>query len=275
MKIMCDLCPKHCVLNDGQVGFCLGRKNDGNQIIAENYGRVTSIALDPIEKKPLYMFFPRNMVLSIGSYGCNLKCPFCQNHTISQIGSKNIESMYVSPEELIKKAIELIPRGNIGIAYTYNEPLIGYEYILDCSKLAKQYHLKNILVTNGTITKKYLENLLPYIDAMNIDLKGFTEDFYKTLCGDLKTVMNTIELSYKKTHIELTKLIIPTMNDDIEDMENMCEWIKSLSENIPLHISRFFPRYKMQNYEPTPIKLIYELSNIAKKYLKNVFVGNC
>jgi len=270
----CTLCFHQCQLNEGQVGFCRARKNINGLMIPLNYGKITSLALDPIEKKPLHQFYPGSNILSIGSFGCNLRCAFCQNFEISMCDEVGVPSIFMSPAEVVKKAVELIEEGNIGIAYTYNEPLIAYEYVLDCARLAHEQSLKNVLVTNGSISEKPLSELLPYIDAMNIDLKGFTEAFYRKLNGDLQTVKRFIELSYTECHVELTTLIIPGENDSEADMEAEAKWIAGLDPEIPLHITRFFPRYQWIDKEPTSKKVLYRLADIARKYLTNVYVGN-
>jgi len=162
MKVTCELCPHHCVLNEGQTGLCNARKNCGGKIICENYGKLTSLALNPIEKKPLQRFYPGSKILSVGSYGCNLCCPFCQNSQISMTDGEHIQMVEVSPEALVEKALERVSKGNIGIAYTYNEPLVGYEYVRDCAKLAKERDLKNVVVTNGCISEQPLKELLPH-----------------------------------------------------------------------------------------------------------------
>ena len=270
----CTLCFHQCQLNEGQVGFCRARKNVNGLIIPLNYGKITSLALDPIEKKPLHQFYPGSKILSIGSFGCNLRCPFCQNYEIAMSDEVGVPSIFMSPAEVVKKAVELIEEGNIGIAYTYNEPLIAYEYVLDCARLAHEQSLKNVLVTNGSISEKPLSELLPYIDAMNIDLKGFTEAFYRKLNGDLQTVIRFIQLSYTECHVELTTLIIPGENDSEADMEAEAKWIAGLDPEIPLHITRFFPRYQWIDKEPTSKEVLYRLADIARKYLTHVYVGN-
>jgi len=275
MKVKCEICPHHCVLEDGQTGICRARKNSGGEIICENYGRVTSIALDPIEKKPLRRFYPGSKILSVGSYGCNLRCPFCQNSDIAMASGNKIETKFVPPEILIEKALELTTQGNIGIAYTYNEPLVGYEYVYDCSKLAKQNKLKNVIVTNGTICEKPLKELLPFIDAMNIDLKCFTERFYKMIGGDLETVKQTIKLASNVCHVEITTLIVPGENDGEAEIVELSEWLASVNPEIPLHITRFFPRWKMTDKDATPVKTIYNLAHSARKHLQYVYEGNC
>ena len=182
-----------CRLKPGQFGRCGARKNVNGMIVCENYGRITALALDPIEKKPLSMFYPGSVILSVGSFGCNLNCPFCQNYDISMENADEAETVFLAPEKLALKASELRARGNIGVAYTYNEPLTGYEYVRDAAKIVKQYGMKNVLVTNGAFSEAVEESLLPYIDAMNVDLKGIREEYYRKLGGDLGTVQNFIK----------------------------------------------------------------------------------
>lgn len=271
---ICEICPHHCRLSVGEIGKCRARFNDGKKITALNYGEITSIALDPIEKKPLYKFFPGNRILSVGSYGCNLNCPFCQNHEISMADS-SFPTRKITPEQLAALAKELIPQKNIGVAFTYNEPFISYEFILDTSEILHKMNLKSVLVTNGTVSSGALRKILPLIDAMNIDLKGFSQEIYNKLGGNFETVRKTIEISAQNCHVEITSLIVPTMNDSAEEMNKEAAWIAQISENIPLHISRFFPRYKITDIAPTPIKKIYELVEVAKRHLNFVYAGNC
>lgn len=273
--VRCEICPHHCKIKEGHVGLCKGRTNKNGEIISENYGRLTGLALDPIEKKPLYHFHSGSNILSVGSYGCNLNCPFCQNCDISMVGSGEIDTAVVTCEELVEKALSLKNRGNIGIAYTYNEPLIGYEFVRDCATLAKEKGLRNFVVTNGYICEEPLKELLPVIDAFNIDLKGFTEEYYHKLRGDLATVKRTIELASAACHVEVTTLIVPGENDSEEEMEELSGWLASIRKDIPLHISRFFPRWQMQDREATPIKQVYQLAEIARKHLDYVHEGNC
>lgn len=275
MKVTCTLCPHACLLEEGRTGFCRARKNIGGEIVCINYGLLTSLALDPIEKKPLRRFHPGSKILSVGSFGCNLRCPFCQNSELSMADEKQIRTFELSPQELIEKAKELVSRGNIGLAYTYNEPLVGYEFVRDCAKLIKENGLKNVAVTNGYLCEQPLSELLPYIDAMNIDLKGFTEDFYKSLHGDLETVKRTIEIAARGCHVEVTTLIIPQENDSEEEIDALSKWLASIDQEIPLHLSRFFPCYRMTDRAPTPVETVYRLAEVARKNLIYVYEGNC
>jgi pyruvate formate lyase activating enzyme len=255
--------------------------------VPTSYGRVTSIALDPIEKKPLARFYPGSMIVSVGSYGCNLNCPFCQNHDISKPEKPGLlarAAEYVEPEDLADIALRYKDMGNIGVAFTYNEPLIGWEYVRDTAKLVHDKGLKNVLVTNGTASLEVLEELRPYIDAMNIDLKGFTDRYYTdVLGGDRRMVMEFIEEAVKFCHVELTTLIIPGENDSDDEMREMTEWIAGLKDaeglttgsDIPLHISRFFPRFNMTDRAATDVDLIYHLADVAGEILKHVYTGNC
>ena len=277
MKTICQVCMHHCALEPGQTGLCRARKNEGGKIICDNYGLITSLALDPIEKKPLHDFHPGSMVLSVGSYGCNLRCPFCQNHEISMTDGKSFDVEVVSPGQLADLALiwkEQKKAGNIGVAYTYNEPLVGWEFVRDTARLVREYGMLNILVTNGTASLAVLEELLPWIDAMNIDLKGFREDYYQKLGGDLETVKAFIARAVESCHVELTTLIVPGENDSPEDMEAQAKWISGLRPTIPLHITRFFPRYRMRDREATDVEQLYRLAGTAGKYLEKVYVGN-
>ena len=275
MKTRCELCFHHCALDEGQTGLCRARACQDGKIGSLNYGKLTSLALDPIEKKPLRRFHPGSMVLSVGSFGCNLRCPFCQNHEISMSGDRELETAEVSPETLAGKALELRPYGNIGVAYTYNEPLIGYEYVRDCAALVHERGLVNVLVTNGTIEEAPWRALLPLIDAANIDLKGFTPEWYRKLGGDLETVKRSISLAAGQCHVEVTTLLIPGENDSEEEIRNLAQWLASVDRNIPLHLSRFFPRYRMMDKTPALVERVYRLADVAREYLPFVYTGNC
>jgi len=283
----CEVCFRHCEIKEGALGFCGARTCKDEKVMQANYGRITSLALDPIEKKPLNRFFPGSLILSAGSYGCNLRCPFCQNYEISwsEAAWRYAETAdYLSPEELADTAAYYRDRGNIGAAFTYNEPLIGYEYILDTAKLIKSLGMKTVLVTNGTASPAVLEELAPFIDAMNIDLKGFTDRYYReVLKGDRQMVMDFITRAVQVCHVELTTLIIPGENDSEAEMEELSRWISQLKNaegdvtgsNVPLHISRFFPRFKMKDRNATEVSLIYRLAETARKHLEYVYTGNC
>lgn len=275
MKVQCEICPQECVLDEGQIGFCRARSAQDGAVVCDNYGLVTSMVLDPIEKKPLRRFHPGSAILSVGSFGCNLRCAFCQNHEISMCSRERAQTVYISPEELVGKALALRSSRNIGIAYTYNEPLIGYEYVRDCAVLARQNGLKNVLVTNGYINEAPLRQLLPYIDAMNIDLKAFTEKFYRTLHGHIEPVKRTIAIAAAQCHVEVTTLVIPGQNDSPDEMRSLSEWLAAVNPEIPLHISRFFPRYHLTDGDATPVETIYALADTARASLKHVYTGNC
>ncbi len=267
--VKCDLCPHDCQIPHGKVGRCRVRKNERGTLCSLNYGKITSFALDPIEKKPLYHFYPNSRILSIGSFGCNLTCSFCQNW---QIAHREPETTYVTPKQLVQAAQE--HQDHIGIAYTYNEPSIWYEYIYDTAPLIHEAGMKNVLVTNGFIKGSPLKKLLPHIDAMNIDLKGFTHDFYRDLCGGaLAPVKETIETAIENCHVEITTLLVSESNDSLEEIEGLAKWVGSISREIPLHLSRYFPAYKME-LPPTPLAQMDAAEAIAKKYLDYVYLGN-
>ena len=279
----CHVCFRHCIIEEGGIGFCGARTVKNGEVVAMNYGKVSGLALDPIEKKPLNNFFPGSYILSVGSFGCNLRCPFCQNHDISwskeaRIYAEDAES--VSPKELVKAALDTRDRGNIGIAFTYNEPLVGYEFVRDSAVLAKEYGLKTVLVSNGTAELSVLDEIVSYIDAMNIDIKGFTDEYYdKVLGGSRKQVMEFIEEAVRHCHVELTTLIIPGENDSEEEMRELSGWVKELEltngKNIPLHITRFFPRFKMTDRDATNVRKVYRLAEVAREKLEIVYTGNC
>ena len=275
MKRTCGFCFHHCSLDEGQTGFCRARVNRGGAIVPLNYGKVVSLALDPIEKKPLRRFHSGSTILSVGSFGCNLRCPFCQNHEISMAGDGALRAEEISPEALAALAEELKPRGNVGVAYTYNEPLIGYEYVRDCAKAVHARGMLNVLVTNGTIGEAPWRALLPLIDAANIDLKGFTAAWYRRLGGDLETVKRNIALAAAQCHVEVTTLLIPGENDGEDEIRAMTRWLADIDPDIPLHLSRFFPRYRMTDRPPTPVETVYRLAEVARESLRRVYTGNC
>nr|WP_026507544.1 AmmeMemoRadiSam system radical SAM enzyme [Butyrivibrio sp. MC2013] len=279
----CDVCFRHCDVKEGQLGFCGGRICEDKAVRAYNYGRITGLALDPIEKKPLARFYPGSYILSAGSFGCNLRCPFCQNYEISwsdEAFAMADTARFMAPEELVELAIELQDRGSIGIAFTYNEPLIGYEYVRDTAMLAHKRGLKTVLVSNGTCELPVLDEIGPCIDAMNIDLKGFTDRYYsEVLKGSRQQVMDFIVRACKYSHLEVTSLIIPGENDSEDEMRDMSLWLSTIKgadgEEIVLHISRFFPRFHMTDRAATDVDKIYRLADIAGENLHYVYTGNC
>lgn len=270
-KIKCFLCPHNCIIGEDKFGLCSVRTNKGDSLKTINYGEITSINQDPIEKKPLYHFKSGKDILSVGSFGCNFSCGFCQNYSIAQYRAK---SEYISSDKLIETCLGL--ENNVGIAFTYNEPSIWYEYVYDTSKELKERYpeLNIVLVTNGYIELEPLEKLLPYVDAMNVDLKSIQEDYYKKICGgDLKSVLRTIEAAYKKCHVEITTLMVNNLNDSREEIEKIASYIENLDKNIPLHLTRYFPTYKMQQ-SATEVEKILQGKDVAEKYLNYVYVGN-
>ncbi|MBQ6420791.1 MAG: AmmeMemoRadiSam system radical SAM enzyme [Clostridia bacterium] len=279
----CHVCFRHCRIEDGALGFCGGRTAENGRTKAYNYGRITSLALDPIEKKPLARYFPGSRILSVGSFGCNLRCPFCQNYEISwseEAGRFAQTAQTLSPQDLTALAVQTKSRGNIGIAFTYNEPLIGYEYVLDTAKLAQKEGLKTVMVTNGTAQLPVLAELAPWVDAMNVDLKGFTDRYYgKVLGGSRGQVMAFIAEAVKHCHVELTTLIVPGENDGEEEMRALSAWVGQLRNpdgaGVPLHISRFFPRFHMTDRAATGVSTVYRMAEIARENLEFVYTGNC
>lgn len=275
--INCKLCPHRCSkLKEGQRGACgvreVKKDDDGSlKLYSINYGEITSISMDPIEKKPLYNFYPGSNILSIGSFGCNFKCSFCQNYAISQ---NRPQSNYVPPEEMANISLEI--NNNLGLAFTYNEPSIWYEYVYDVCKAIKEINKdhKTVLVTNGFICEEPLRKLLPYIDALNVDLKG-NDEYYKRLCfGGLKAVENTIKVASEMgCHIEVTTLLIPNENTDDITLRELGEFLGSVDKNLTLHVSRYFPRYKMDKPK-TPLDDMKRAYEFLSKYLNNIYLGN-
>lgn len=271
-RVRCRLCPHGCVLTEGVTGLCRTRRNIDGKLYSLNYACVTSIALDPIEKKPLYHFHPGSNIMSVGTFGCNFRCRFCQNWTIAQ---RDAETTRILPKELAELAVSYADKGNIGVAFTYNEPSIWVEYILDTAGLVREKGLVNVMVTNGFICREPLEQLLPLIDAMNIDLKAFTQSFYEKYCkGSLDEVKKTVELAARSCHVEITTLVIPGLNDSPEEIAGLARWISMIDPGIVLHLSRFFPNYQMSDIPPTPRNTLENARCAAQQYLKHVYLGN-
>lgn len=269
----CRLCPKMCTIREGKSGFCRVRQNHGGTLYATNYGKVTSYGLDPIEKKPLYHFYPGSFILSFGTVGCNLRCGFCQNWTIAH---GDPDAADLTPEQAVEMAQKQLDRGypNVGIAYTYSEPFMWYEFVWDTARLARKAGLKNVLVTNGYVNETPLREILPYIDAMNIDVKGFTDDYYRKNCvGRLEPVLRTVEIAHRECHVELTTLLVTGLNDSEEEIGRLVDWVASLDREIPLHFSRYFPNFEM-DLPPTPLKTLKRARDIAREKLSYVYIGN-
>lgn len=274
-NVSCRLCPHNCDIIPGKSGICGVRKNEGGKLYSNNYGKVSSLHSDPIEKKPLYHFFPGRNILSVGSLGCNLKCRFCQNWQISQASKRDLLDLKtVDAEEIASLANA--ESGNIGIAYTYNEPIVWFEFMQDIAARVRSKHLKNVMVTNGYINPDPLKELVRSMDAFSVDLKAFSETFYQKLTGSgLQPVLDTLKtIRASGLHLEITNLVIPGQNDDLEDFTRMVDWIAgSLGENTVLHISRYYPNYKLQE-PPTPASVLADFFKIARSKLQHVYIGN-
>ncbi|HWP97398.1 MAG TPA: AmmeMemoRadiSam system radical SAM enzyme [Syntrophomonadaceae bacterium] len=270
-RVRCLLCPHRCKLRDGQTGICRVRINQGGELYTLNYGEVVSIALDPIEKKPLYHFCPGRRILSAGTWGCNLKCGFCQNHEIAQ---GNPPTAQVAVEELAELTLRNVQNNSVGLAFTYNEPSIWYEYIRDVASSLKEMGLKVVLVTNGFIENKPLRDILPLIDAMNIDVKSFREEFYRRRCkGGLHQVLQNVETAAASTHVEITTLLIPGENDSEQEMRELAAWLSTLNKKIPLHLSRYHPAHCFTLPSTDPF-ILERSREIARQYLDFVYLGN-
>lgn len=272
-RITCDVCPRHCRLKDGGIGFCCARQAKAGEIISISYNRITAYALDPIEKKPLSFFHPGEKILSVGSFGCNMNCYFCQNYDIARAREDSVPTRYITPIELVGLALSLKDQGNCGLAFTYNEPLVGYEYVRDTAEIARQHDLETVVVTNGQLAAKYLDELLPLITAWNIDLKAFSEEAYRKLGGDFTTTKETIKRAAAAAHVEVTTLIVPGLSDDPLEMEAEAKFLAKIDRGLPLHLSRYFPSYRSSE-AATDIKLLHELRNIAAEHLDHVILGN-
>lgn len=277
-RIVCTTCPHACKLGPGEVGFCRSRGWRDGQIRPLAYGHITSYALDPVEKKPLAEWMSGKQLLSVGSYGCNLRCPFCQNHQISQVGADDIDYYEIPPGQLVDYALASHMRDDrvIGVAHTYNEPLLNAEYVADTGMLAHRVGLMNVIVSNGYANPEVVHRVAPLVDAANIDLKGFTEDYYRWCGGDLATVQQTIRIlaAQSTCHLEVTCLIVEGKNDSPSEMRALSSWLASVDSSIVLHVTRCFPQWKMQGARPTPRETVFELADVAREALGHVYVGN-
>jgi pyruvate formate lyase activating enzyme len=273
--VQCDLCPWDCILKPGQTGNCKVRSNENGKLVTHVFNQIAAFGIDPIEKKPLYHFYPGKNILSIGEVGCNLHCSFCQNHNISQCFASEFQGFQeITSAQLVAKALK-IPQ-NIGIAYTYNEPFTFYEFMFETARLVHENGLKNVVVSNGYINPVPLKKLLPLIDAFNIDLKAFSNEFYrKQTKGKLEPVLESLKIIAKSpAHLEITTLLIPGLNDDETEFEMMVKWIASeLGNDVPLHLSRYFPQHKM-TVPATSVEKLKSLYNLAKEQLHHVYLGN-
>ncbi len=273
-RVRCVLCPHNCLILPDKTGICRVRENVGGHLVSRNYGCLTSVALDPVEKKPLYHVEPGSLLLSVGSFGCNFKCEFCQNWSISQEEPRHVT---LSPSDVVRMAQEQRNlKGNVtGIAYTYNEPTVWMEFILECARMAKDAGMRNVLITNGYMSREAREEVLPLVDALNVDVKAWDEGFYRELAhGRLEPVLRTIETFVKEgVWVEVTYLVIPGKNDDQGQVRGLAEWLRSLDSGIPLHLSRYFPAYRSR--EPvTPLPTLETLKTVADQFLHFVYIGN-
>jgi len=270
-RVECLLCPHHCRLREGQRGVCRLRLAKEGKIFTESYGVCAAIALDPIEKKPLYHFYPGWEIISLGTVGCNMHCLFCQNWELAR--GEREQTHALTPEGVKDIFNRQTGTSRLGVAYTYNEPTIWYEFIIETAPLIRQAGGVNVMVTNGQIEAEPLQRLLPWIDGFNIDVKAFSEGFYRRMGGSLAAAQRSVEMAAASTHVELTYLIIPGENDSMQEIEAFACWVSQLDREIPVHFSRYFPNYKMNN-PPTPIKTMRDALAVASSYLDYVYLGN-
>lgn len=271
--IRCELCPQQCRLQEEQLGICGVRRAAADKLLTLNYNRCTSLAVDPVEKKPLYHFYPGWLILSAGSFGCNLHCSFCQNWSLARgddRGAKDIDA-----PALLQILEEREPQAQLGVAYTYNEPVVWYEFVREAAALLHDHGYKNVLVTNGMINAEPLAELLPLIHGMNIDVKAFSDPFYRRYCQGkgLQAVLQTVEKAVSHCHVELTYLVIPSLNDSTEEIEAFINWVAALDSHIPVHFSRYFPQYQLQQ-PPTPLETLERIWEKAREKLSYVYLGN-
>ena len=280
--VTCGVCPRHCRLAPGALGACRARRNVDGAVVPEAYGRVTSLALDPVEKKPLARFHPGSYLLSVGGYGCNLACPFCQNHQISQAGERDVPWRELSPEGLVALAEDARRRDPrvIGIAHTYNEPLVAWEYVADAARSARERGLVTALVSNGCAELGVIDELAPLLDAANIDLKGFSPAFYEA-CGGAPGSLDAVRATVERLtaepgcHLEVTTLVVPGMNDTEDEVDAIARWLASLPGDVVYHVTRYFPHWRMTDVPATPVATVRRLADVARRHLAHVYVGNC
>lgn len=274
-RVQCQLCPHNCIINEGKTGICKVRRNYNGILISENYGLLCSVRFDPIEKKPLYHFYPGREILSIGTVGCNMSCRFCQNCEISQVGVKEAYFLkHYDSKYLIAQATS--KTNNVGIAYTYNEPIVFYEFMLDVAREMQKVNMHNIIVSNGFINPEPLAQLMDYVDACNIDLKAFTEEFYKSqTAASLQPVLNTLKyIKRRNKYLEITNLVIPHLNDMEKEFRTMLQWIvDELGKKTVLHLSKYFPHHKATG-PSTPDSTLQRFYKIAREFLDYVYIGN-
>lgn len=272
-QVRCLLCPRRCLLKEGQAGFCGVRRVIRGELYTENYALCAALQWDPVEKKPLYHFYPGRRILSLGTYGCNLRCSFCQNWSLAR-GRPSADATITPSQVLARLQREGGPAEVVGVAYTYNEPSVWYEFVADTAQLLHEHGYRNVLVTNGFISREALEKLLPHIDALNIDVKAFSDSFYEKYCRGLRRpVLETVELAAAAAHVEVTCLLIPTLNDSPEELAKLTGWLAGISPDLPLHFSRYFPQYQM-DLPPTPVETMVAAREIALKKLNYVYLGN-
>ena len=273
-RIRCLLCPRRCLLKEGQTGVCGVRKMTGGELYTGNYGLCAALNWDPIEKKPLYHFYPGRQILSLGTYGCNLGCSFCQNWSLAR-GEPDGDAARITPAQVLSMLQRAGgPEEFPGAAYTYNEPTVWYEFVMDTARLLREQGYRNVLVTNGFISREALEGLLPFIDALNIDVKGFSDSFYEKYCRGMRLpVLEAVEQAAASAHVEVTCLLIPTLNDSPGELKQLTGWLAGISPDIPLHLSRYFPQYKM-DLPPTPVETMEAAREIARERLHYVYLGN-
>lgn len=271
--VHCHLCPQFCRLKNGEKGLCGVREESNGKLYSLNYGICAALAMDPVEKKPLYHFYPGREIFSTGTFGCNLSCGFCQNWHLAG-KSPDTDSRQVSPADLVDMLEKQSSRNPIGMAYTYSEPGMWFEYVLDTAQIVRDRGFKNVMVTNGFLNQKPLKELLPLIDAFNIDVKSFTDEYYRRYCeGRLDPVLRYVETAAAHSHVEITYLVVPTLNDSEADIRRFTAWVTSINPAIPVHLSRYFPQHRF-TLPPTPVTVMETLREIARETLHYVYLGN-